>query len=197
MSTCITPRHARTCTSRSGGRCDCTPSYQASVWDKGAEKRIRKTFSTRSAAKQWRQDAIVAVRAGDLSAERGLTLRDATERWLDGMKAGHELMRSGEPYKPGSVVSYRQALELRVLPALGRHRVREVTARDVQALIDKLVQDGIDPGTIDTTFTPLRAFYRRALVRGEVNRNPTVGIIKPAVRSKVRRVTPPPRSRRA
>lgn len=47
------------------------------------------------------------------------------------------------------------------------------------------------PSTIDGVLTPLRAFYRRALVRGEVNRNPTVGVIKPAVRSKARVVTPP------
>lgn len=191
MSTGIEARHAKSCGSRTGQRCDCTPTFQANVWDAKAEKRLRKTFPTRSAAKRWRQDAIVAIRAGELSANRGPTLRDATEEWIQAMRAGHELTRSGDPYKPSAIRGYRQSLNKRVWPTLGRHRIREVTARDVQALMDKLVRDGAAPATIDGALTPLRAFYRRALVRGDVIRNPTVGVIKPAVRASPKMVAPP------
>ena len=68
MSTGIEARHARSCESRNGGRCSCTPTFQAQVWDKRARKPIKRTFPTRSAAKRWRQDAVVGDARGDLSA---------------------------------------------------------------------------------------------------------------------------------
>nr|MBA2794368.1 hypothetical protein [Thermoleophilaceae bacterium] len=95
MSTGIEARHARTCGSRSGTRCDCTPTYQASTYDAQAQKKVRKSFKTISAAKPWRQDAAVAVRAGELTARRGPTLQAATDQWLLDMEAGHERMGSG------------------------------------------------------------------------------------------------------
>jgi len=191
MSTGIEARHARTCGSRTGDRCTCRPTYQASTYDVAAQKKVRKTFKTISAAKRWRQDAAVAVRTGELTANRGPTLKAATDQWLADMDAGHERTRSGDPYKPSAIRGYRQSLTKRVLPTLGRHRIKEITARDVQALMDQLVRDGNAPATIDGALTPLRAFYRRALVRGEVNRNPTVGVIKPAVRSEPKAIAPP------
>src|SRR4051812_32735132 len=99
MSTGIEARHARSCISRDGGRCSCSPTFQAQVYDKRAKKQIRKTFATKSAARQWRQDALVAIRHGALSADRGLTLADAAEQWLQQLRDGHVFNRSGDPYK--------------------------------------------------------------------------------------------------
>ena len=78
----IAERHARSCNPKV--KCTCAPTYQAHVWDGAAGKRIRKTFPTISAARRWRQDAIVAVRAGDLSADRGPILKEAAMAWIDG-----------------------------------------------------------------------------------------------------------------
>ena len=62
-ATGIDTRHARSCRSRGGGgRCNCTPTYQAHVHDRRTGKRIRKTFPSMAAAKTWRQDALVALR---------------------------------------------------------------------------------------------------------------------------------------
>jgi integrase len=191
VSTGIEARHARSCASRSGGRCNCTPTFQANVFDARAAKRIRKTFPTKTAARQWRSDAIVALRRGELSADRGPTLAAAAERWLADVRAGHITNRSGDLFKPSAIRGYEQNLRLRVLPELGHLRVREVTTRDVQRLIDKLVRDGLAPATIDAALTPLRSLYRRAVARGEAQLNPTRGIEKPAVRSKPKRIASP------
>lgn len=199
MSTGIEARHRRSCRSRKqngGGGCNCAPTYQANVWDAKSGKRLRKTFSTRSAAKQWRQDAIAALRRGELSADRGPLLRVAVDQWLDDLRAGHIPNRSGDPYKPSAIRAYEQNLRLRVLPELGRLRLAEVTTRDVQRVVDGLVRAGLAPATIDSALTPLRALYRRALARGDVKINPTVGIEKPAVRCGDRRVVPPPEADR-
>lgn len=47
---------------------------------------------------------------------------------------------------------------------------------------------GLAPATIDGTITPLKALYRRAVARGEVQMNPCIGIEKPAVRTATKRV---------
>jgi hypothetical protein len=54
-------------------RKDGKPSYQAHVWDARNGRRIRRTFDTKTAAKQWRTDAMAALRAGTITGERGLT----------------------------------------------------------------------------------------------------------------------------
>jgi integrase len=191
MSVGIETRHGRSCAVRHGGRCDCTPTYQAHVWDAKAGKRIRKTFPTRTAAKHWRHDAMAGLRSGDLTADRGPLLKDAIDQWFVGLRAGHITNRSGDPYKPAAIRGYEQNLRLRVTPVLGDRRIADVTTQEVQKLVDGLVADGLEPATIDSALTPLKALYRRALARGEVRLNPTVGIEKPAVRSKAKRVVLP------
>jgi site-specific recombinase XerC len=117
-----------------------------------------------------------------LSADRGSILGVAAEQWLADVRAGYVTNRSGDPFKPSAIRAYEKNLRLRVLPVLGYLRLREIKPRDVQALVDGLVRDGLAPATIDATLTPLRSLYRRAVVRGEATSNPTRGVEKPAVR---------------
>jgi integrase len=190
-STGITERHARSCAKASGGRCNCTPSYQANVWDAKAGKRLRKTLPNKTAARQWRQDAMAALRAGELTADRGVMFTDAVDAWLDGLRAGHITNRSGDPYKPAAIRDYERNLRLRAIPVLGHLRLAEVTTQDVQRMVDALIVKDLAPATIDAAVTPLKAMYRRAVGRGEVKTNPTLGIEKPAVRSKPKRIVAP------
>ena len=183
----IEERHSRSCSAKGAG-CTCNPTYQANVWDAKSSRRLRKTFSTRTAAKQWRHDAIAGLRAGDLSADRGPLLSEVVDGWLENLRKGHVSNRSGDRYKPAAIRDYERNLRLRVLPVLGDMRLREVTTPQVQQLIDGLVRKGLAPATIDAALTPLKALYRRAVARGEAKANPTLGVEKPAVRSEVKRV---------
>jgi site-specific recombinase XerC len=62
--------------------------------------------------------------------------------------------------------------------------------------VDDLVAKGMSPSTVMTTTLPLRALYRRALSRGEVQQNPTSGLEMPAIRRNVRYVTAPEQAER-
>ena len=86
---------------RGDGKC-CKPTYQAHVFDARTGKRIRRTFLTRSAAKLWPQDAMTALRQGDLSAvaPAGRTVADALDELLDGMRDGSILDRSSRRTGP-------------------------------------------------------------------------------------------------
>ncbi len=174
----LTERHARACRSRTGGRCDCTPTWQAHVFDKRTGRRIRRTFPTRTAAKLWRQDAVVALRTGALTARGPDTPKicDYAAEWLKGARDGTIASRRGDPYKPSAIRGYERSLRLHVLPAVGHLRLHELHRRDVQDLADRMAADGKTRSTIQNTLNPLQAMYRRALRRDLVTVNPTAQI---------------------
>ena len=196
MAAGIDTRHARSCRSRGGGgaRCNCTPTYQAHVFDSRAGKRIRKTFPTHAAAKTWRQDAIIALRTGGLAPSRTPTLADALDDLIDGMTSGRILDRTGKPYKPATVRSYRTAADAYLKPRLGHWRLSELRRRDVQDLIDALRTEGLAASTIHNKIDPLRVLYRRALQRDEVSADPTHGLELPANRGRRDRIESPERA---
>lgn len=178
----IEVRHARTCRSAAGGKCNCKPTYRAHVWSERDRKRVRKTFRSLAAARAWRADAAVALRKGELRPPRRLTMDQAAREWLKGARSGAIRNRSGDRYKPSAVRSYEIALRRRVLPALGGYKLADLRRSDLQDFADWLLDQGTDASTIRNTMVPVRAIYRRHLARGDVAVNPTTGLELPAVR---------------
>jgi integrase len=187
----IEVRHERGCRSDSGGRCNCSPSYRASVWSARDKKLVRKTFPDLAEAKGWRADSISALRKGTLRAPSPLTVRDAAERWLEGAKTGAVRKPSGEPYKPSTVRGYEAALSDTILPRFGALKLSELRRSDVQDLADAMLADGIEASTIRNAIMPLRAIYRRHVQRGDVAINPTAGLDLPAIRGQRDRIASP------
>ena len=179
-------RHSRSCASRSGGKCNCSPSYQAHVWSRRDNTRIRKTFPTLAAAKSWRIDAQKGLREGKLRAPTRDTVRQAGEALIAGMKDGSIRRRGGKPYKPATIRSYEQSLRNHVYPELGRHKLSDVLFPDLQDLVDDLAADGLDGSTIRNAINPLRVIYRRN--RYAIPVNPTTGLELPALGNKPKRV---------
>lgn len=185
-------RHSRSCADRTGADCNCTPTYQAHVYDARSGRRIRKTFASLSAAKNWRQDASVALRNGTLRASDGRTVAQVSTEWLEGARCGEIRNRSGDAYKPSAIRTYEQSLRLRVLPELGRVKFTAIRRVDLQDFADRLHARGeLSASGVQCTLLPLRAMYRRALARGEVAINPTVGLELPAIRSRRDRFASP------
>jgi hypothetical protein len=149
----ITERHARGCRHRES-RCTCTPTFKAQVYDAKAGKRITKTFSTITAARRWRQDSYASLRAGTLTADRGPTLEQAADDWLEAARAGIVRNRSGDAYKPAAIRGYAHTLRKWVLPALGQERLRELTLPQLQRFVDRLAADGAAAATITTRSRP-------------------------------------------
>ena len=187
MAEGIEVRHARGCRSQNGGRCNCSPTYRASVWSTRDQKRIRKTFDTAAAAKGWRADALSDLAKGSLRAPVPVTVRQAWEAWYGGAKAGNIRNRSGDPYKPSAIRGYEKAMRLRILPEFGATKLADLRRPDLQDFADSLLAQGLNPSTIDVTFLPLRAIFRRAVARGQLAVNPCAGLELPAVRGRRQR----------
>jgi hypothetical protein len=97
------------------------------VFDARLAKRISRSFKTRTEARRWRQEAIVAIRHGQrarYSPAQGQTVAQALDALLEGMADGTVLDRSGRRYRAATIRSYKQADVNHINPALGRLRLR-------------------------------------------------------------------------
>ena len=143
MAAGIDIRHRKRCTKpREDGKC-CGASWQAYVYDKRTGKLIRRTFPNKTAAKQWRQDAITALRNGEqIAADRRDRPRRA-RRAARGHGGRHRprplwapLQARYGPFLPSGGSGYLE-------PALGRLRLSEVRRGDVQRIVDRMHADGL------------------------------------------------------
>jgi integrase len=178
-------RHTDGCPAKSDedARCRCNAGYEASVYDKHARRKIRRTFPTAAAARAWRSEAEQGVRRGTLRAAEPVTINEAADDLLAGMKSGAVRNRSGDKYKPSAIRSYRESLDLHVRHDLGAMRLGDVERRHVQRLADDLVGEGRAASTVRNALLPLRVIFRRAIRDGLIAVNPCTGIDLPANRS--------------
>jgi integrase len=183
--------HARGCGWKAGTRCKCKPCYQASVYSARERKEIRKHFSTEGAARTWRQDAAGAVRSGRMRAPTTTTVAQAAERLTAGLRDGSIYDRSGRPYKPSTVRSYKRALEQQIVPEVGHKRLSALERRDVHALVETGHAAGAAPSTIQNRLNPLQVLCRRALRDGDLTIDPTDGLELPAIRGGRDRIASP------
>ncbi len=191
----IETRHSTGCQSTTGGRCTCEPGYRAEAFSAREGRKLRQTFKTLGEAKAWRADAQGSLRRGTISAAASPLLEVAAAAWLAGARAGAIRNRSGDVYKPSVIRGYEQSLRLRLLPELGKAQLKDIRRADVQALVDRMLLEDHHASTIRNTLMPLRTIYRRALVRGDVAVNPTVGLELPAVRGTRDRIASPEEAR--
>ena len=187
----VRERHARSCLSRQGGVCSCTPRFQAQAYDPRTEKQVWRTAQTITEAKLWRSDTQAQLRRGTLQRPVRTTVREAAAALIAGIGDGSILDRSGKPYKPSAIRGYAQTLNDHVLPILGARRLDEVRRSDVQDLIERLRRRGLKPSTIHNVLDPVRVLFRRAVRRDEILIDPTHNLELPAVRGRRDRIETP------
>jgi integrase len=187
VATGVVKVHRKGC---KGGRCRCS-SFEAWVWDARAGRKLRKTFDSDQAARSWRQRTLVDVQRGAATAGSGVTVRQAGDQLVAGMRAGTVRNRSGRPYKPSVAAGYESSLVERVYSWMGARRLADVDRRHVQALVDELAASR-SASTVRNVIMPLRVIFRRALRDGEVVSSPVAGVELPAPdeRARDRMATP-------
>jgi integrase len=187
----IEPRHARSCRARKGGRCNCSPTWRASIWNPQTKTLIRRVFNGEHAkieAQLWRADGAKARSMGALRASTRLTVGQAGDDLIVGMRDGTILDRSGKRYKPATIRTYEYALDVAIKPALGNKALGAVTQGDAQALVDDLHASGLSASTVRNRLDPLRVIYRRARRRGQVVIDPMRDLDVPTGRGRRERV---------
>ncbi len=97
----IAARQSRSCRSQDGERCSCKQAWQVTV-ERGAGRRYR-TFWTLTEAKAWRAEAQVALRKGTAKPRTKITVADAWEKTVAGMRDCTVRNRSGDRSKPSAI----------------------------------------------------------------------------------------------
>ncbi len=131
-----------------------------------------------------------------MRAPIAVTVREAGEELVEGMRSGRVRTRSGDRYKPSAIRGYEAALRDRIVPVFGGRRLGDVQRRDVQRLADDLLAEGRDPSTIRNALMPLRVIYRRAVEDGDIAVNPCTSLRLPAVRGRRERIAAPEEAQR-
>ncbi len=191
MAEGIEVRHARSCASRTGKRCNCEPGYRVAVYDTISRRKASKTFRTLAEARRWRATAQTQAARGVRLSGTAQTLREAADAFVDGIASGAFRTRTGERYKPSVVREYERSLRLHVLPTLGGAKLGKIQRRDVQRLADDMLASGADPSTIRNALKPLNVIYRRAIEDGDLAVNPCERLRVPAATGRRERIATP------
>jgi integrase len=178
----IVVRHSsRKCPAHNGGSCKCPggPAYQAAVYSRAEDRKIRKTFPTLAEARSWRADSSVALRKGELHSPSKAVLRQAGEEWIEKAERGEALAKTRRPYKPSTLRTYKHDLATYVYPDLGALRIGDVRRRDLRAFVDRLIGDGLSGSKVRNVIVAVQALYRHAKARDLVTVDPTDGLQLP------------------
>ena len=96
-----------------------------------------------------------------MRAPTAVTLRGAWTKWIEQAEAGEILSRYRRPYKPSALRGYRSDMESFVLDDFGSCRLSDVTADDLQALVDRLLGEGKSGSKVRNVLVPLQCPRRR------------------------------------
>jgi hypothetical protein len=116
MAEGIEVRHARSCASRDGKRCNCSPGYRVAAYDAISKRKVSKTFRGLAEARRWRAGAQSQAAKGVRLAGTPQTLLEAAEAFVNGIATGAIRTKTGERYKPSVLREYERSLRLHVLP---------------------------------------------------------------------------------
>ena len=174
-------RHQLSCASRDGRRCNCAPTYRASIYDRQTGRNAYSGWTRdRSAALKWRTQAQRELDSGQPVAVTSDLLCDLWEEWYAAATSGAISTRSGQRYKPLTLDSYKRGWRLHVEPEFGDRRIATITRHELQAWADAKAAEGMPRSTVNNAIDPLRVLFRRAVRRSVVGTNPTTDIELPA-----------------
>jgi integrase len=162
------------------------PAYKVR-WREGNANRSRQ-FDRLQDARDFEARVRRERQTGDLSVltAGGRRLSDYAARWWSDY---------AEPnLTPRTLEVYATQLDLRIIPHLGGHRLRELTPGVVQELLARLVREGVGDPSIVKTATVLQSILGRAVIDGLIARNPVAVVRKPSQRRKRQPIMVAPQS---
>lgn len=146
---------------KSGMRYDAVYSYKDAA--SGKAKRGTKTFTKKSEALKFLQENARNHNKGMTIATGRQTVATFLPKWLAD-QAETEI-------RPSTAKSYKSKIDLYIIPALGDHKLTELTANHVNQMTKALLQRKLSPRTVFYARAVLRAALNDALREGLVTRN--------------------------
>jgi integrase len=120
------------------------------------------------------------VQHGRRPAERG-TVADLLEKWMAHLEV--------QGRAQSTLIRYRSAIDVRIVPALGWIEVTKLNAADLDTFYAALIKQGLHPLSVRKCHAVLSAALHQAEKWGWIDRNPIVRASPPPARSK--EIVPP------
>ncbi len=134
------------------------------------------------------QDPAVVSAAASAPSGRpaGVSVKDASERFIQAMRDGTALSKKGKPHKPEARKTIEGALNGRVVRELGEAPLNGVSRGQVQTMIDEMVAERLSGSRVRNVLNALRSLYNFAIPRDLADESPITNIVLPAVGEKPR-----------
>ncbi|MFP5514651.1 MAG: tyrosine-type recombinase/integrase [Alphaproteobacteria bacterium] len=98
-------------------------------------------------------------------ARQALTVAEFAERFLD-----HQRARKKGWDKDKALLDHR------ILPAIGRKLLAEVTTAEITRIHDGIIKEGLTPATANRHLAVLKTMFNKAVLWGEIERSPALGV---------------------
>lgn len=149
-------------------------AYYVGLREPGSSKKLYKKHGTYENARAYKTEVDRSLAVGDYTPRK---LRDETvEAFVERMFA------SAHNIAPSTLAGYRLTWKNHVQEKLGHRRIGQVSARELQEFIDRLVASGIGNGTLAAVRQLLAKVFNQAVVEGVVSRAPTSSLRVPKER---------------
>lgn len=89
-------------------------------------KRLRKTFDTLSAARDFNKQSLGAVSKGEFVSPSNDTIKDIAERW-------HARKKDAGTYRFSTLGNWRAHIEKYIIPQLGDSKIQQVSVEAVES----------------------------------------------------------------
>ena len=143
--------------------------WQASYLDDRTGDRVAApaTFATKTDANLWLASVETDMASGEyLRSELARRpLGEWADEWLHSLHV-----------KPKTYVGYESSLRNHVLPVFTNRPIADISYRDCKAFVDRLLLDGLAPGTVGEARKILRLVLGEALRSDAIRRNPADGL---------------------
>jgi integrase len=151
-------------------------AYYVGYREPGSTKKTYKKFGRYEEARAYMNEVDGQLQRGTYVPRKA---RDETvEAFVERMFA------SAHNIAPSTLAGYRNTWENHVQEKFGNRRIGEVSARDVQEFVDRLVAGGVGNGTLAAVRQLLAKVFNQAVVEGVVSRAPTSSLRVPKERKK-------------
>lgn len=152
--------------------------YDAGLTANGTRRRAKLSGKTRTEVKQKLADALQAVALGQDLDQRSMTFNELVELWLE----------RGLPNSltQNTRANYARQLHGHVAPILGKKRLEDLRHRDIEAVLDRMVEKDLSASTTRLALALMRRVLRFAERRDLVTRNVANVVEAPAGKTKSR-----------
>ena len=105
-----------------------------------------------------------------------MTLEEFLVDWLENILVN--------TLKPKSYAIKEYIIKQQIVPRIGLLQINSIVAADIQQMINDMVNENLSYSTIKKAFDTLNQRFKLAINQGQVNKNPTLGVILPKQKNK-------------